>query len=311
MPHDALPPARAGIGLRAPHVGEVLATRPPVGWLEVHAENYMGGGPALRDLERIRRDYPVALHGVGLSLGTAAGIDARHLERLARLAERLEPCFVSEHLSWSVAAGVYLNHLLPLPYTEEALEVVRVNVDRAQARLGRPLLLENPSSYLRFRASTILEPEFLGALAARTGCGLLCDVTNAYVTAHNLGLDPVAWIDDPGFEPFWAAKACDYAMPDILRCGGLEQTRQICQAARAHGVIASSHNFSSGVGLAATLHLMAALPETELLEFDPTGMAIYEELFVEPLRLEAGHVYVPTAPGLGVRLTDETCRRWG
>jgi uncharacterized protein (UPF0276 family) len=195
MPHDAPPPARSGIGLRAPHVGEVLATRPPVGWLEVHAENYMGGGPALRDLERIRRDYPVALHGVGLSLGTAAGIDARHLERLTRLAERLEPCFVSEHLSWSVAAGAYLNHLLPLPYTEEALEVVRVNVDRAQARLGRPLLLENPSSYLRFRASTILEPEFLGALAARTGCGLLCDVTNAYVTAHNLGLDPVAWID--------------------------------------------------------------------------------------------------------------------
>ena len=113
MPHDAPPPARSGIGLRAPHVGEVLATRPPVGWLEVHAENYMGGGPALRDLERIRRDYPVALHGVGLSLGTAAGIDARHLERLTRLAERLEPCFVSEHLSWSVAAGAIARKVIP------------------------------------------------------------------------------------------------------------------------------------------------------------------------------------------------------
>lgn len=195
MPHEAAPPARAGIGLRAPHAGAVVATRPPVGWLEVHAENYMGGGPALRDLERIRRDYPIALHGVGLSLGTAAGLDARHLERLACLVERLEPCVVSEHLSWSVTAGAYLNHLLPLPYTEEALEVARVNVDRAQTRLGRVLLLENPSSYLRFRASTIPEPEFLGALAARTGCGILCDVNNVYVTAHNLGLDAAAWID--------------------------------------------------------------------------------------------------------------------
>jgi L-alanine-DL-glutamate epimerase-like enolase superfamily enzyme len=114
-----------------------------------------------------------------------------------------------------------------------------------------------------------------------------------------------------GFEPFWAAKACDYAMPDILRCGGLEQARQICQAAHAHGIVASPHNFSSGVGLAATLHLMATLPTTELLEFDPTGTAIYEELFVEPLRVEGGQVYVPTVPGLGVRLSEEVARRSG
>jgi L-alanine-DL-glutamate epimerase-like enolase superfamily enzyme len=108
-----------------------------------------------------------------------------------------------------------------------------------------------------------------------------------------------------GFEPLWAHRACDYAMPDVLRCGGLEQTRQICQAAVRHGVVPSPHNYSSGVGLAATLHLMAALPETEWLEFDPTGTAIYEELFVEPLAVEGGRVYVPEGPGLGVRLTEE------
>src|SRR5262249_19134659 len=108
-----------------------------------------------------------------------------------------------------------------------------------------------------------------------------------------------------GFEPLWTHRACDYVMPDILRCGGIEQTRQICQEANRHGVIASPHNFSSGVGLAATLHLMAALPETQWLEFDPTGTAIYEDLFVEPLVVERGRVRVPTAPGLGVRLTED------
>lgn len=114
-----------------------------------------------------------------------------------------------------------------------------------------------------------------------------------------------------GFEPLWAAEACDYVMPDILRCGGLEQARQICSHAIRHGVVPSPHNYSSGVGLAATLHLMAALPETQLLEFDPTGTAIYEDLFVEPLIVENGQVSVPTAPGLGVKLTDELVERWG
>ena len=177
---------RAGIGLRTRHVAEIMTTRPPVGWLEVHPENYLGGGPAVHDLERLRRDYPIALHGVGLSLGTAEGIDTRHLERLRRLADRLEPVLVSEHLSWSVSDGVYFNHLLPLPYTQEALEIVRVNVERAQERLGRPLLVENPSAYARFDDSPIPEPEFLATLARRTGCGVLCDVNNVHVTAHNL-----------------------------------------------------------------------------------------------------------------------------
>jgi uncharacterized protein (UPF0276 family) len=188
-------PAGCGIGLRAPHVTEVLERRPAVGWLEVHAENYMGGGPARRALERLRADYPVSVHGVGLSLGSAEGLDAAHLERLARLVEHLEPALVSEHLSWSVTGGTYLNHLLPLPYTEEALEVLCAHVTRAQERLGRRLLVENPSGYLRFRHSPIPEPEFLSALARRTGCGLLCDVNNVYVTCANLGGDAAAWLD--------------------------------------------------------------------------------------------------------------------
>jgi uncharacterized protein len=178
-----------GIGLRAPHVEEILATRPLIPWLEIHAENYMGGGPALRDLDAIRRDYPLSIHGVGLSLGRADGLDRRHLSRLRALVDRVEPRLVSEHLAWSVAGGVYLNHLLPLPYTTESLALVARHVDEAQATLGRRLLVENPSSYLRFRHSTIPEPEFLAELVHLTGCGLLCDVNNVHVTAHNVGLD--------------------------------------------------------------------------------------------------------------------------
>lgn len=184
-----------GIGLRSPHVAEVLASRPALPWVEVHAENYMGGGPAVRALEAVRADYPVSVHGVGLSLGSEDGLDPRHLERLARLVERVDPALVSEHLSWSVVGGVYLNHLLPLPYTEEALDVVSRHVTQAQERLGRRLLVENPSSYLRFRHSPIPEPEFLNELARRTGCSLLCDVNNVYVSGRNLGWNPGAYID--------------------------------------------------------------------------------------------------------------------
>jgi hypothetical protein len=183
-----------GIGLRAPHIADVLSTRPQIAWLEAHAENYMGGGPALRDLEAIRRDYPLALHGVGLSLGSADGLDPGHLGRLRALVERLQPCLVSEHLSWSIAGGAYLNHLLPLPYTDESLALVTRHVDQVQAVLRRPVLVENPSSYLCFRHSTIAEAEFLAELARRTGCGLLCDVNNVYVSAHNLGFDPVRYL---------------------------------------------------------------------------------------------------------------------
>jgi uncharacterized protein (UPF0276 family) len=185
----------AGIGLRSPHVAEVLASRPPIPWLEVHPENYMGGGPALRALERIRRDYPVALHGVGLSLGSAGGLDERHLGRLAALAARLEPALISEHLSWSSTGGAYLNHLLPLPYDEETLALVTRHVGQVQDRLGRQLLVENPSSYLRYAHSRIPEPDFLAELTRRAGCALLCDVNNVHVTCRNFGLDPSAYLD--------------------------------------------------------------------------------------------------------------------
>ena len=188
------PLSGAGIGLRSAHVEEVLATRPNIDWLEVHAENFMGGGPAVRALERLRRDYPLSVHGVGLSLGSADGLDGRHLERLARLVERLEPALVSEHLSWSVTGGAYLNHLLPLPYTEESLVTVSEHVERAQSRLGRRLLVESPSGYLRFDTSVMEEAEFLAALARRTGCALLCDVNNIHVTCENLGGDPERYL---------------------------------------------------------------------------------------------------------------------
>jgi len=188
-------PARAGIGLRSPHVGEVLATRPALPWLEVHPENYLGGGPAVRALLTIRGHYPLSVHAVGLSVGSADGVDRRHLGRIKDLVDRVEPSLVSEHLAWSQVGGAYLNQLLPLPYTEESLAVVSRNIDAAQTALGRRVLIENPSGYLRFVTSTIPEPEFLAALVQRTGCGLLCDLNNIYVTSENLGVDPVAYLD--------------------------------------------------------------------------------------------------------------------
>jgi len=188
--------AAVGIGLRSVHVADVIATRPAVAWLEVHAENYMAsGGPTLAALERIRESYPVAIHAVGLSLGSADPLDARHLRRLRALVERIQPALVSDHLSWSSLGGRYVNHLLPLPYTDEALHLVCDHVAQAQNALGRRLLVENPSSYLRFRESPIPEPDFLADVVRRTGCGLLCDVNNVYVSARNLGLDPVAYLD--------------------------------------------------------------------------------------------------------------------
>jgi len=187
-------PREAGIGLRFPHHQTVLDEQPPVGWLEVHTENYLGGGTPLAFLEAIRRDYPIALHGVGLSLGSAEGLDLGHLDRVRRTVESIAPALVSEHLSWSIAEGRYLADLLPLPMTEEALRIVCRHVDRTQTVLRRHILLENPSSYLRWRHSTIPEWEFLAAVARRTGCGILCDVNNIYVSACNHGWDPSTYL---------------------------------------------------------------------------------------------------------------------
>ena len=164
-------------------------------WFEVHAENFFGGGVARQVLENVRRDYPLALHGVGLSLGSAEALDGEHLRRLAGLVRSIEPGLVSEHLSWSVVGGQYLADLLPLPMTEEALDVVCRHVEQTQAALQRRILIENPSSYLQFRHSTIPEWEFLAAVVQRTGCGLLCDVNNIFVSAFNHRFDPLRYID--------------------------------------------------------------------------------------------------------------------
>ena len=187
-------PATAGIGLRQPHHRAAREEPPPVGWLEVHSENFLGGGAALRVLEGFRRDYPMSLHGVGLSLGTAGPLDRAHLGRVADLARRIEPGLVSEHLSWSVTGGIYFNDLLPLPLTEEALAVVATHVGEMQDALGRAILVENPSTYLEYSHSTIGEPEFLAELARRTGCGLLLDVNNVFVSAGNHGHDAAAYL---------------------------------------------------------------------------------------------------------------------
>jgi uncharacterized protein (UPF0276 family) len=172
----------------------VLDERPAVPWFEVHTENYMGGGPAPQYLDRIRRDYPVSLHGVGLSLGSADGLDGAHLARVCEVAKRIEPGLVSEHLAWSVTGGTYLADLLPLPMTEEALDVVCRHVDQMQTALGWQILVENPSTYLRFSHSTIPEWEFLAQVAQRTGCGILCDVNNIYVSACNHGWNPHTYL---------------------------------------------------------------------------------------------------------------------
>jgi uncharacterized protein (UPF0276 family) len=185
----------AGIGLRSPHLAEIVRDRPATGFLEIHAENYLGCSPAVGTVDRLRESYEFSVHAVGLSLGSVDGLDDAHLERVAALIRRLEPALVSDHLAWSVADSRYFNDLLPLPYTEEALEVVERNVHRLQERIGRQVLVENPSCYLAFAHSTLSEPEFLAELTRRTGCGLLLDANNIAVTAHNLRLDPAAWLD--------------------------------------------------------------------------------------------------------------------
>ncbi|MCB1920759.1 MAG: DUF692 domain-containing protein [Candidatus Competibacteraceae bacterium] len=185
-------PVQAGIGLRHPHLPTFLAAPQPAAWLEVHSENYLApGGPRVAALERLRNDYPLSCHGVGLSLGSAEGLDAAHLERLRALYDRLEPEAISEHLAWSTAPdGTFLADLLPLPYTDEALTLVAANIERAQEALGRRLLVENPSTYLRFQQTDWDEAAFLSELVRRTDCGLLLDVNNLYVSAANHGGDP-------------------------------------------------------------------------------------------------------------------------
>jgi len=189
------PNCSAGIGLRSSHVAGIAATRPKLGFLEVHAENYMAETVALDQLVNLRPDYPVSLHGVALSLGSADELDRVHLGRFKALIERVEPMLVSEHLAWCAIGEVYLNDLLPLPYTEESLHLFCRHVEAVQEEIGRRLLIENPASYLRYHHSSIPEAEFLAEVVRRTGCGILCDVNNIYVAARNFGFDPIAYLD--------------------------------------------------------------------------------------------------------------------
>lgn len=183
-------PARAGIGLRAGHHAAVLAQRPDVGWLEVHTENHFSSaGSAHAALDALRSIYPISLHGVGLSLGGTDPLDREHLAQLAAAIDRYQPALVSEHLCWGAAGGRHTNDLLPLPYTHEALRHVASRIVEAQDALGTPLLIENVSSYLEFRDAEMTEWEFLAALARESGCRLLLDVNNVYVSARNHGFD--------------------------------------------------------------------------------------------------------------------------
>lgn len=183
-------PARAGIGLRAAHFAEVLATQPDVGWFEVHSENHFApAGAAHAALEQVRARYPISLHGVGLSLGGTDPLDLEHLARLKGAIDRYQPALVSEHLCWSMAGGRHTNDLLPLPCTREALRHVARRVRQVQEFLGRTLLIENVSSYLQFQDPDYTEWEFLATLAQTTGCGILLDVNNVYVSARNHGFD--------------------------------------------------------------------------------------------------------------------------
>lgn len=197
-PTDAQSPAPVGIGLKAEHVGEVLAQSGAgcgMGFFEVHAENYMvDGGPFLAHLEAVRSRYALSLHGVGLSIGGSAPLDSAHLARLKALVQRFQPQWFSEHLAWSSHGGTWLNDLLPLPYNAQTLAQVCRHIDQAQSTLGRTLLLENPATYVEFSQSTLTEADFLSEVARRTGCGLLLDVNNAYVNATNHGGDALAFI---------------------------------------------------------------------------------------------------------------------
>lgn len=195
LPTGPLLPRRAGVGLKSEHYEVVLRERPAVGWLEVHAENYMGaGGPALAALEQIRADYPLSVHGVGLSIGGHGPLDRAHLLRLKTVLDRFQPTSFSEHLAWSSHEGVFFNDLLPIPYTPESLARVSEHIAQVQEVLGRRMLLENPSTYLVFEESTLTEIEFLSAVVQRTGCGLLLDVNNAYVSGNNQGFEPLDYL---------------------------------------------------------------------------------------------------------------------
>lgn len=198
MPDTHIPPLpnRPGVGYKPQHFSAIMDDPGAVGWLEIHAENYMGdGGRPLAQLRALSERFAISVHGVGLSIGGEAPLDPEHLSRLRHLCDWLAPASFSEHLAWSSHDSAFFNDLLPLPYTNATLARICAHIDQVQEVLGRRMLLENPSSYLAFADSTWAEPDFLRELARRTGCGLLLDVNNVFVSATNLGYNPRAYID--------------------------------------------------------------------------------------------------------------------
>src|SRR5262245_4842519 len=188
-------PEPAGIGLRLAHLAEMVATRPTTAWLEIHPENFLTNPHAAELLSELSARYAISLHTVGISIGSAGGIDRVHLKRLRSLVDAINPILVSGHLAWSTYGSEYLNDLLPLPYNEESLSIVAAHISEVQDSLGRPYLIENPASYVGFRSSTIQEIDFLAEIVRRTGCRLLCDVSNIVVSAHNMGFDAHQYVD--------------------------------------------------------------------------------------------------------------------
>jgi uncharacterized protein (UPF0276 family) len=254
------PPALAGVGLKTQHVDEALAGGAALDFFEVHAENYMvAGGPFLRHLERVRARWPLSLHGVGLSIGGTGALDERHLARLETLVRRFEPAWFSEHLAWSSHGGRCFNDLLPLPYERVTLNRVCEHVEQVQDALGRRMLLENPSTYVEFEASTTGEAAFIGEVVRRTGCGVLLDVNNAYVSAVNHGRDPVAALD-----ALLAALPAD-AVGEIHLAGFAED----CDAAGDRLLIDHHGAPVAGAVWALYRHCIAALgPRPTLIERD-------------------------------------------
>jgi len=207
-------PCSAGIGLRAPHYREVLEHLPKLGWLEVHSENFFGGGAPLHTLLKIREHYPVSLHGVGMGLASTSPLDTKHLDSLLRLCEAVQPAAVSEHLCWNSADEMVINDLLPFPYTHEALLHVVTRIDQIQEKLGRQLLVENLSSYLSFSNSEMSEGEFLAELTRLTGCGILFDIENLHVNVRNLGVNAEAFIQAIPSEAVKEYHLAGYSMRD-------------------------------------------------------------------------------------------------
>ena len=283
---------RVGIGLRQPHYAELLEGRPALGFLEVHSENFFAdGGAALAVLHEARASYPISLHGVGLSLGSACGLDPWHLDRLARLVERIEPVRVSDHASFARAprgdggAVSHLNDLLPIAFTEASLDIMAANVSRVQDRLRRPILVENLSAYLRWADDTLAEPAFFNALARRTGCGLLLDINNLVVNALNAGVEPVRaacdWID-----------ALDAGIAGEIHLAGYDDRGELViddHGSRVHAPVWRVYRHA--------LERVGALPT--LVEWD-TGLPALEVLLGEAR--EAARLQSSPAPSRGCML---------